>query len=271
MKYRLVVSLLLYLISQPVFSQISSKRCQWIKLSATPITLDTLTVVPGSVSVNGRAAASTRYHYYPETNQFLFYPISLPDSAATDSLKAAYPLADSVLVCYRVLPLNLALSRYRRQRTRADSLQVPDSPPGLVEALPQKEEIFSTPGLNKTGTITRGISFGNKQNVFVNSALNLQLEGKLSEEINITAAITDQNIPFQPEGNTQQLQEFDKIFIALRHRRWNITGGDVVLQNKPNYFLKFYKNVQGGVLEVNQQKKNRPCCQYYYSGLCGQR
>ncbi|HSI89976.1 MAG TPA: hypothetical protein VK927_02620, partial [Adhaeribacter sp.] len=110
-----------------------------------------------------------------------------------------------------------------------------------------------TPGLNKSGSYSRGISFGNTQNVFVNSALNLQLEGKLSEEINIIASVTDQNIPFQPEGNTQQLQEFDRVFITLQHRRWALTGGDIVLRNRPSNFLRFYKNVQGGALEVKSE------------------
>lgn len=110
----------------------------------------------------------------------------------------------------------------------------------------ERTQIFPSEGLNKNGSISRGISFGNTQDVFVNSALNLQLDGKLTEEINIRAAITDQNIPFQPEGNTQQLQEFDKVFIQFYNDYASLTAGDIVLQNKPSNFLKFYKNVQGG-------------------------
>jgi len=260
MKYRLVAFLLFLMGSLPAYAQTSSKRCKWISITSTPFTLDTLTVVPGSISFTNPSNTKFSYHYNPATNQFGFKdivfppPAQQPDSLGADSLSAAIPLRpDSVLVCYRVLPLNLALARFRRQRTRVDSLRLPDAVYTETIHSP-KEEIFSTPGLNKTGTVTRGISLGNRQNVFVNSALNLQLEGKLSEEINIIAAITDQNIPFQPEGNTQQLQEFDKVYITLQHRLWNITGGDVVLQNKPNYFLRFYKNVQGGALEVNQNK-----------------
>jgi hypothetical protein len=265
MRYRLFFCLFgLLLLSRTAFSQSSSKRCQWIALRGTPFTLDSLTVVPGTITFSGGSAANLRYDYNPATNQFRFIlppappvdtlggPAPAPDTLAADSLTAgAVPGApDSVLVCYRVLPLNLALARYKRQATARDSLSLPGAfnrPPGA-----RKEELFRTPGLNKTGTVTRGVSVGNRQNVFVNSALNLQLEGKLSDEISITAAITDQNIPFQPEGNTQQLQEFDKVFIALQHRRWNLTGGDVVLQNKPSHFMRFYKNVQGGALEANQ-------------------
>jgi len=267
MKYWLVLSFLVGIISFPAYSQTSSKRCQWLKLTLEPVVLDSLTIVPGSITFNKGFYPNLHYTYNPNTNQFAFTNVPTPvpvqpDTLPTDSLgviilldslQATNPIKpvvpDSVMVCYRVLPLNLALAKYRRKLTAADSLRLPGV--YYTESLGQKEELFTTPGLNKTGTVTRGISFGNKQNVFVNSALNLQLEGKLSEEITMIAAITDQNIPFQPEGNTQQLQEFDKVYITLQHRLWNIAGGDVVLKNKPTHFLRFYKNVQGGVLEVN--------------------
>src|SRR4028119_656940 len=104
--------------------------------------------------------------------------------------------------------------------------------------------------MNKTGSITRGISMGNTQNVFVNSALNLQLEGQLTEDISILAAISDQNVPFQPEGNTQQLQEFDKVYVQLASKNARLMAGDLVMRNpfwkynrtQPSHFLRYYKN-----------------------------
>lgn len=109
-----------------------------------------------------------------------------------------------------------------------------------------REELFSAPGLNKTGSVSRGISFGNNQSVFVNSNLNLQLEGKLTDDIGITASISDQKIPFQPEGNTQQLQEFDRVYINLYTKKSSLTAGDIVMQSdRDNYFLRYLKNGQG--------------------------
>ncbi|WP_022822568.1 hypothetical protein [Hymenobacter norwichensis] len=228
----------------------NTRRCVWVRLSAdqdlTEFALpDTLTVVPSSVSINGRAVAyDTRTDRYRYTQR---RRVPAPEPGQPDVL---LPGLDSVLVCYRVLPMRLAAPQFRRPRGLLDSVDFPRRTFGLQD-FAVKEQILSTPGINKTGNLARGISFGNAQNVFVNSSLNLQLEGKLTENINLTAAISDQSVPFQPEGNTQQLQEFDRIYITLTSQRWNLTAGDVVLRNKPDYFLRFYKNVQGAALEVN--------------------
>ena len=218
-------------------AQLSSKRCKWVKVTSAPFHLDSLTLLPGTVQFFKGGDQPLRYEYNASTNQF-----QLQNADGVDS----------VLVCYRVLPLNLATVKRRRNAATLDSATFERN--YYAEDFSVKEELFRTPGLNKTGTISRGISFGNTQNVFVNSALNLQLEGKLSEDISITGTISDQNIPVQPEGNTQQLQQFDRIYLTLTHPRWTVTAGDIVLRNKPSNFLRFYKNVQGGYFEYTTGK-----------------
>ncbi|QIX60667.1 hypothetical protein HER32_05535 [Hymenobacter sp. BT18] len=232
----------------------SSRRCRWVRLAATRDTTffelsDTLTVVPSSVGAeNGRAVAydprTNRYRYVRAATRMPAFEPGQPDIQLPGGGE------DSILVCYRVLPLRLAGPVFRRPLSLMDSVNFPRKPFGY-EDFAVKEQILATPGINKTGNLARGISFGNAQNVFVNSALNLQLEGQLTDQIQLTAAISDQSVPFQPEGNTQQLQEFDRIFVTLTHPRWNLTAGDVVLRNKPDYFLRFYKNIQGAAIEAN--------------------
>ena len=221
----------------------STLRCRFLRLApgrdTTSFSLaDTLTIVPASVAADGRAVS-----YDPATDRY-----QLIRPAPRDSSGAARP--DSVRLCYRVLPLRLLAARARDPRRRMDSLEFRERRLGFQD-FSQKEQILSTPGINKTGNLARGISLGNTQNVFVNSALNLQLEGQLTENIQLTAAISDQNVPFQPEGNTQQLQQFDRIYITLIGPQGSLTAGDVVLRGKPDYFLRYYKNIQGAALEAN--------------------
>ncbi len=100
-------------------------------------------------------------------------------------------------------------------------------------------------GLNTSGSITRGITIGNNQNTTVNSNLDLQITGKISEKVSLRASIQDSNIPLQDNGYSQKLDEFDQIFIELFTKSWSIRAGDLFLENRQSKFLNFNKKVQG--------------------------
>lgn len=100
-------------------------------------------------------------------------------------------------------------------------------------------------GLNTAGSISRGVTIGNNQNAVVNSELDLQITGRLSDKVSIRASIQDANIPTQEGGYSQNLDEFDQIFIELYSDNWNIRAGDIDLQNDKSYFGQFTKKVQG--------------------------
>jgi hypothetical protein len=99
--------------------------------------------------------------------------------------------------------------------------------------------------MDYSGSLSRGLSFGNNQDVVLNSQFNLQLSGYVGDSIRILGSLTDNNIPFQPEGNTQKIQEFDKIYLELNKRKTKIIAGDYDLQRPNSYFMNFYKRVQG--------------------------
>jgi hypothetical protein len=100
-------------------------------------------------------------------------------------------------------------------------------------------------GLDYRGSFSRGFSVGNSQSLVLNSNFDMQLKGDLGGGMQIVAAISDENLPIQAAGNTQQLQEFDKIFIRVSKGKSGITAGDYELSSPKGYFMKYYKKLEG--------------------------
>jgi hypothetical protein len=123
---------------------------------------------------------------------------------------------DSLRISYRTFPFYFyanTQAKSPQKFIRNDSLDDIYFPYIPVNKTP---EFLDFDGLKYSGNFNRGISFGSNQDLVVNSAFDLQLSGKLGNGIEVLAALTDNNIPIQPEGNTQQLQNFDKIFIQVK-------------------------------------------------------
>lgn len=99
--------------------------------------------------------------------------------------------------------------------------------------------------LNIQGVYGRSFTVGNQQDLSMDAAFNLQVNGYFLDSVKIEAALTDQNLPFQPEGNTQQIQEFDQLYIKLSKKRHELIAGDFWLKSQPSHFIKTHKKVQG--------------------------
>ena len=147
----------------------------------------------------------------------------------------------TISLTYRVFPTSFEKSYEHKKINNIENINKALTNPFLYEYTAKNEDIFYLNGLNKSGSISRGVVFGNNQDLAVNSSLNLQLSGKVSDNINILASISDDNIPIQAEGNTQQLQEFDRVFIQLFSDSWKLTAGDFYLQRPKSYFMNFNK------------------------------
>ncbi len=73
----------------------------------------------------------------------------------------------------------------------------------------------------------------------------MQLSGKIASNIEIAAALTDENIPIQPEGTTQTLQEFDNVFVEIRSTDVAATLGDFSLNMPATEFARLSRKLQG--------------------------
>ncbi|MCB0736736.1 MAG: hypothetical protein KDC92_04425 [Bacteroidetes bacterium] len=155
---------------------------------------------------------------------------------------------DSVLVEYVALPINFSESHHKLSRSLISYNTNSQSDAFTIKP---KSTTGNESELNRTGSITRGISVGNNQNMYVNSSLDLQLSGELADGVMIKAALNDRNLPIQPEGTSAQIQEFDNVFIEVSSAKSKLILGDFLLQNQPNgYFFKTYKKAQGAYLQT---------------------
>ena len=152
--------------------------------------------------------------------------------------------ADSVIIIYRTFPqkLNAVAKRYLYDSIRNNFIV---NPADEKKILTDDNALFNFGKLTYNGSIGRNLTIGNNQDAVVNSQLNLQLSGYIGDSILLSAALTDNNIPIQPDGTTQQLNEFDKILLQFSKKNWEIDLGDIDMRQNENYFLNFYKRLQG--------------------------
>ncbi len=230
----------------PLKAQLSGNARQKILVTTgDTLIVDSLSMIPGTLSF-----------FYPDGSLFIKPPGWIINDAASKIIiprDSIHVIPDSLLVVYKVFPI--LLSRSYRNKDRAI---IEKNYSGLYNPYSYGEQssennIFKMEGLQRNGNISRGISFGNNQDVVVNSSFNLQLSGKISDDVEILAAITDNNIPVQPEGNTQQIQDFDKVFIQLSRNRTKLLVGDFELRRPESYFMNFFKKAQGGLISTGYE------------------
>lgn len=208
-------------------AQTSSQRKKKIATHGT-VQVDSLSIVPATFYATG---IDTSY-----------YSINLVNAILTWKKK---PWADSVQITYRVFPFKLSqvVKRYSFDSVRNNFIAA--SQYNASSKTAGENALFNFGKINYGGSFGRSLSFGNNQDAVLNSQFNLQLSGYLGDSIEIAAAITDNNIPIQPDGTTQQLNEFDRILLQFRKKNWEISLGDIDLRQNESYFLKFYKRLQG--------------------------
>ena len=170
----------------------------------------------------------------------------------SDSLQ--YSIFDTLIVTYQAIKIPI-LKEYRKRslitrydEQRGDTIRVPQS----VLSSFSPESIFGS-NIEKSGTLVRGFTVGTTKDFTLNSGLRLQLAGRLSQDIEIVAALTDENTPIQPSGNTERLEELDKVFIQIKHPNAVGTFGDYQIEKRQGEFGYINRKLQGLIGEFNYE------------------
>lgn len=233
MRCTLFYIILFLLAASSVHSQgIENLRSKMVMVDDDTLTLDSLSIVPGTLNAyyNGSVLLQQEIQLFPVQAQVV--------------VSEKY-VGKKLFFRYRVFEFMLNETIFHKDT----NMIMPDYSIAKntfrYEVRQQDPDFFGGSQLQKNGSISRGVRFGNNQDLSVNSALNLQLSGSVSDEIGIKASISDENIPIQAEGNTQQLQEFDQVYIQLFTDHTEVNAGDFMLRSPQSYFMTYTKKAQG--------------------------
>ncbi|MCX6167909.1 MAG: hypothetical protein NTX65_01095 [Ignavibacteriales bacterium] len=209
--------------------------------------ISSLIIIPHTENIvlRGKTLLNSEYEFNYSTGSFSLSP------------HLTYSLLDTLFVRYESVKLSLQKEYKRRSLVieyNEKSLDIIRSSKKIGEPL-TSESIFGK-DLHKSGAIIRGFTIGTNRDFTLNSGLRLQLSGKLSDDIELVAALTDENTPIQPEGNTETLDELDKVFIELRHKNAIGTFGDYELNLRENEFSQVTRKLQGLKGEVLYESSN---------------
>lgn len=216
-------------------------RCKEILVKDTLLILDSLTIIPEQISIknsNNEEINPRLYSFKPALNALVINP-----SLVYQDLK----------ICYYLFPEKKEKKIYSKDTSLIVKINKPLKLYEITEKTIKKNEFFQN--LTSSGTLIRGITFGNNQSASVQSSLDLELSGHLSKEVMIKAAISDHNIPIQADGYTQRLDEFDKIYIELSNNDSYIRAGHLDLVQDKDYFANFSSKITG--IQIGTRLKHK--------------
>ncbi|MDX2247687.1 MAG: hypothetical protein SF052_12960 [Bacteroidia bacterium] len=239
------LGLILFLIlTKSVFAQQPVNVADTLLLSGDTLRLSHSFIVPFSEKIHSPSG-----EVFDASNYNVDYGggiIILPDSLRQKG---------KWIVSYRYFPKGLAnpLS-LRKLRILTDSISQQQTADVIFENPGESSpDVFweSPEGIRKSGSLSRGITAGNNRGLSVTSGLRLQIEGDLGDGLKIVGAITDENLPIQPDGTTQQISDFDRVFVQLSKGPVAVTVGDFEVSRRHTNFANIYRNVQGLQVSYN--------------------
>ncbi|ARV09980.1 hypothetical protein BTO05_10150 [Winogradskyella sp. PC-19] len=231
---RILITFIIILLSFTAVSQEKSSNYKLKKFAVKDsILIDSVSINPSLFKVKKKSGELIDSSLY--TIDFSKSILKFKPSVNTDTILVEYlRYPNFITKTYRQLDDNIIV---QNTEARQKLFQIQNRKP--------KSNFTPFDGLTTSGSISRGVTIGNNQNSVLNSELDLQISGKLSDKVSLRASIQDANIPLQESGFSQRLDEFDQIFIELFSKDWRIRAGDIDLENNTSYYNSFSKRVQG--------------------------
>ncbi len=93
-------------------------------------------------------------------------------------------------------------------------------------------------------------SMGSNRGISLDQAFKATVGGNITPSIKVKALLSDDNLPIQPEGNTQELEYLDKAFVEISGSKGRVSLGDFTLTNNFSTFSPIRREVKGAYGEA---------------------
>ncbi len=89
------------------------------------------------------------------------------------------------------------------------------------------------------------LRMGSGEDMAVEQSLRLSLQGQIADSTFVEAQLRDDDLPFQPEGNTERLEELDKVSLSVTGPAGRADLGDFVYRTHHRDLTSFQRDFQG--------------------------
>lgn len=106
-------------------------------------------------------------------------------------------------------------------------------------------------GLERSGSITRGVRLGTEGSGGVTSRMHLELSGSPTRDVELQAVLDDRNLPVSSDGSSATLSELDKLLFQIRTPHVTARLGDWDVNWESGYYGSFTRMLKGGDVVVS--------------------
>jgi hypothetical protein len=123
----------------------------------------------------------------------------------------------------------------------------------LVSPAPEREQPRAADPyqLRLSGSKTVGVNIGSNRDLGLDQSLRVTMVGKVAKDLEVNAFLTDDNLPVQPEGNTEELKYLDKVSVQVKAKHTEVQLGDFTSALSWSQFSTFQRELRGVAAIVN--------------------
>ncbi|MCJ7578067.1 MAG: hypothetical protein MUO91_06410 [candidate division Zixibacteria bacterium] len=201
-------------------------------------------VVPGDG--NGSSLERDKDYTFDYNNGLITFPTPLSNQ-------------DSLWVSYQKLNLNLRKKYFHRElvySTQDGSFgQNDESESQIIPKTKERDFAFNREKLPSdfilSGSKTFSFEVGSKTDPSLRQGLSLSARGNMSENLEVSLLLSDQNVPVTSQGTTKRLEELDKVLIQVKSPNFTGILGDYDLKLSGSQFSLYEKKLKGVRGEAN--------------------